>query len=823
MRRSAASFRPATAVPALHAVEHRRLRPQRPAIPWSRWALAAWAACGGVNAAQAAETDLDGVIVTGTRSKDRTVLTSTAPIDVLSRDDLQRAAGADGTLAAALQTLLPSFNFPRQSVSGGADHVRAAQLRGLSPDQVLVLINGKRRSTTAMVNLESKTGKGTNPVDFNSIPLNAIKRIEVLRDGAGAQYGSDAIAGVVNVILDDASSGSEISLETGAFHTKFAPTGETITDGQTQTLAARSGIALGDRGVLRYGAEYARHRPTNRAGFDDVGSQVDFGFLEGTPANLATNGQRNYKAGEPDAEQVDLWANGRLELGPDLGAYGFATYARRRSAGGAYFRYPDSAANVASVYPNGYRPQTTGLNQDLQLVGGVRATLGGLWDVDASLGWGRNHFDYGVEQSLNASLGAASPTRFDLGTFQFDQLTANLDATRELDLGLAKPATLALGAELRQERYVTEAGDPASYQAGPFESGPYGLIPTGAQAGPGLQAADAVNRRRRAAGVYAELSADLTPSFYGSAAIRHDRYSDFGSATTGKLSGRYAVTPDIGLRAAASTNYRAPALAQTAFAFTVTDRGGDDGQLVDVKLVPVDDPLARRVNAPALEAEQSRNLSAGVTAKLAPNVSLTVDAYQIDVDGRITLSQRFDAPGGGAFNFFNNAVDTRTRGVDLVLNGLTPWAGGDLRWTLASAYLRNTIRHVDRTYVGLEEINTLTTASPRNRHIATLQWTDPRWALLARLTRHGSTTRVFDFGDGFTPTQRYAAVWQLDLEAEWKLNRTFALALGGVNVADRYPTRSEYDISYFQNFPYDTLSPIGLNGAYWYARLRASF
>ncbi|WP_213086208.1 TonB-dependent siderophore receptor [Roseateles sp. DAIF2] len=782
-------------------------------------------------------SQLEQVLVTGTRAKDRSLLNTPVPVDVLSREDLRRAAAGDGNLAGALQTLLPSFNFPRQSNSGGGDHVRAAQLRGLSPDQVLVLVNGKRRHNSAIVNLESKTGKGTNPVDFASIPVSAIQRIEVLRDGAGAQYGSDAIAGVINIILDEARSGGELEGTLGAHHTDFKPTGQRLTDGRSRELRAKLGHRLGDAGFLRWGAEAAQRDGTNRAGADQLPP-----WEVQTPANLATVGRRNYAPGEPETDSLQLWFNSGLRLAGDAEAYAFATYQRRKSVGAAYFRYPDSAANLRSVYPEGFRPQTSGDNRDLQLVAGLRGAWGADWNYDASLNLGRNEFDYGLRRSLNTSLGAASPTRFDLGDFGSRQLTASLDLTRELALpGLEKPATLALGAEARHERFETGAGDPASYAVGPVEG------PAGAQAGPGLQPGDAVRRSRRVAGLYADLGADLTPALFANAALRWDHYSDFGSAGTAKLSGRYAFTPTLALRGALSSNFRAPSLAQSGFSFTVTDRG-EGGVLSQVKTLPAGGAVARALGVPALKAEKAGNASLGLAWRPTAAASLSLDAYSIRVKDRITLSERlssdalrallagsFGQPGVDGVNFFTNAVDTRTQGLDLVGQWLQPAFGGELRWSLASAYSRTRLQNIRasspelaalgiaRPLVGTEERNTLTDAAPRQRHLLSASWSGGDWQLLARATRHGKARRVFDFGGGFTPGQTYAARWQLDLEAEWKPAPGLSLVLGGVNVGDRYPSRSEADIGYFGNFPYDVLSPIGFNGAYYYARARYSF
>ena len=795
-----------------------------------------------VTTAEASAPSLAPVIVTGTRTRDRTVLTSTSPIDVLSGDDLQRAAGPDGTLAAALQALLPSFNFPRQSNSGAADHVRAAQLRGMSPDQVLVLVNGKRRHSSAVVSLEAKTGKGTNPVDFNAIPLNAVKRVEVLRDGAGAQYGSDAIAGVINVILDDAAEGREITLTGGQHRTHFEPTGEHIDDGESTELQVKAGWRFGDA-RLRAGAELGHRNATNRAGRDQIPI-----FENQTPANLALQGQRNYAAGDPDTDKINLWFNAAVPFSSqsaDQSAYAFGTWSRRDTVGAAYFRYPDSSATVPEIYPNGYRPETTGRSDDLSLSAGLRGALAGEWDYDASLSLGRNDFDFGVRRSLNASLGTASPTRFDLGHYRSELLGANVDLSRALQIGLARPATLALGADLRREAFRTAAGDPASYALGPI------VAPAGAQAGPGLSPGDAVRSSRQVAGVYADLSADLSANLFADAAARYDRYSDAGDATTGKLSARYALTPDIGLRGAVSTSFRAPSLAQSSYSYTVSAYG-KGGALSQVRTLPVGSPVAQALGAQALKPERSRNFSLGLTAQPARGVSLSFDVYRIDVDDRITLSERFASaalsaqvdsqfglPGVDGINFFTNAVDTRTQGADLVANWQGRAADGQLHLSAALSSTHTTIRRtqnlpaalsalgVNGSLVGLEESNTLTDAAPRLRHVLSAQWNGELGGQivggLLRATRHGKTTRVFDFGDGFTPTQTYGAVWQLDAEIEWKPTKQLALSIGGVNLTDRYPARSIDDIAYFGNLPYDVLSPIGFNGAYGYVKLRYSY
>lgn len=316
---------------------------------------------------------LDQIVVTGTRGKGRTVLDSPVPIDVLTAKDLRAAGSLNGELGQALQVLLPSFNFPRQSNSGGADHVRAAQLRGLSPDQVLVLVNGKRRHTSALVNDSSKIGRGTAPVDFNSIPISAIKRIEVLRDGAGAQYGSDAIAGVINIILDDGADGGELGTTYGLYHTHQDAIDRDTTDGANVFTSAKIGTALGDGGFARGGAEYKHRNPTNRAGFDDFAD---------------TPGQRNYVLGDGKARDVNLWLNSELPLQPGT-VYAFGTYSDRETTGANFYRYPDPDR---PIFPGGYRPESLGHNTDLAASSGLKGRLGDAWTYDASVSYGRNIF-----------------------------------------------------------------------------------------------------------------------------------------------------------------------------------------------------------------------------------------------------------------------------------------------------------------------------------------------------------------------------------------------------------------------------------------------
>lgn len=779
-------------------------------------------------------TTLDQVIVTGTRASDRTVLESTSPVDVLGADDLRRAGGPAGELGSALQALLPSFNFPRQSNSGGADHVRAAQLRGLSPDQVLVLVNGRRRHTSALVSTGSKIGRGTTPVDFNAIPINAVARIEVLRDGAGAQYGSDAVAGVVNIILAEGAGGGALEAGYGLHHTRLEPIDRRLTDGHTAHLNGQVGTALGDGGFLRVGAGYQERGATNRAGFDQVPP------WDQVPANLATRGRRNYHLGDGDSGQLDAWFNAELPLGAGDILYGFGTWHQRDTEGANYFRYPQGEANWPEVYPDGFRPVSVGENLDVAVVAGVRGQLGD-WDYDASLNHGRNDFTFRLRDSLNASLGPASPTRFRTGDYAFDQTLANLDLSRNFAGGTADH-TLALGTEFRTEHYRTGAGDPASYAIGPYSG-----RPAGAQAGGGLTPQDQANLRRDVASAYAALSSSLGDALTTDLSARYEHYEDFGSQFTGKLAARYAFTPDFAVRGAVSSNFRAPSLAQVGYESTSTGYNAA-GQIVQGRLLSVNNPIARALGASDLRPEESLNFSLGFTARIGKHLDLALDLFQISIDDRVALSEAVTGDALTAFvdanfevarlesaQYFVNAADTRTRGAELVANWRATVAGGQLLLTAAWSYARTGLEDIvatpaqlaalDPAYVlfGVEESNTLTDAAPRTRAQLGASWAGQRWNLQSRLQRHGSAQRVFNFGGGYEPQQRYAAEWQLDAEVEYAFSTRWSLAVGGSNLTDEYPDRSNEDIHYFGNLPYDVLSPIGSNGRYWYSRVRYAF
>jgi iron complex outermembrane receptor protein len=782
---------------------------------------------------------IDQVTVVGSRARNRTVFDSAVPIDRFGAREVENALSS-GEVGAALQALAPSINFPRIESSGASDSVRGVQLRGLAPDQVLVLINGKRRHASAVLDTESSFA-GTVPVDINAIPPGAIDHIEILRDGAGAQYGSDAVAGVINIVLKQQRSGGSASVSYGANHTDFKPTDEKKTDGQTRIVNADYGVPLGDAGFLRFGAERRSRNPTQRAGFSDAG----WTSWNTTPADQALDGKVVFKSGDSQSLNNYLFYNAMLPIVDGVDAYSFATANKRKSDGSAYFRYPGDPSNVEAVYPQGYRPVTHGDASDLSVVAGVRIASAG-WNWDISARHGSNIFHYDVNNSLNASLGAQSPTSFHLATFDYRQDALNADVTRELDFGV--PVNLAVGAEYIRETYTSSPGDAASYAAGAFTD-----APPGAQAGPGLRPQDAFDGSRNVRSLYADIESDLTRQLLVGLAARYSDYSDFGNASTGKLSARYKFTDNFLLRGSLSNSFRAPALVQTGFRFSTLNFNSDGTGLQTASLLPASDPLARAFGARNLKPEKSTNLSLGLAWKPARNTSFTLDGYRIKIKDRIIRTSDLQSDAATAYlagigrsdiqsvAYLANLLDTTTTGLDAVLNHDLSFAGGKLDLNAALNLNKTRIDTVHQSSAALSQIDPdltvltneslfrIRNASPRNKLVLSADWQAAQWSLLARATRFGAL-KDFSYDDEApledgVHVQRFGAVWTLDLEAQYKLTRQLTLTAGADNILDRYPqrVRETNNATYGGALPYNFINPIGVNGAYFYARARYTF
>lgn len=781
-------------------------------------------------------TRLDQVTVLGSRSAAQSLFDAAVPVDIFSADEL-RATGAVGNeLGEALAILAPSFAFPRQSNSVTSDHVRLAQLRGMSPDQVLVLVNGRRRHPSAVVNDNTKIGRGTNAFDFNTIPLSAVKRVEILRDGASAQYGSDAIAGVINIVLADDPAGGEFGASYGAHRTEVGPTGSTETDGNTATAWLSQGHMLPGGGFIRYGAEATTRGATNRAGFDQVSP-----FIPQTEANLAFRGQITHRVGDPETDAASLWLNSEWTAG-GLEFYGFGTLAYRETDGAAVFRHPDTNQNVPAIFPDGFLPETQGENFDFGITGGTRYELAG-WRFDSSLGIGRNRFEFGVDNSVNPSLGPASPTSFDSGTFRFDQVNFSNEVRRAFAVdGWHGPLSVAAGFDYRFEQFESFAGDPASFTAGDFRFDPalealVGFPDIGSQGAKGLTPEDEANETRNVVGAWIDASAEITDRLLGSAAVRFEHYNDFGSTWTGKLAGRYRLTDAWNLRASASNSFRAPSLSQIGWSRR-DNTFSTEGARISSRLVRADSAIARALGVPELDEETSINLTAGTTAELAPGLNVALDAFYIAVDDRITLSENITdsgvielvqgLPGGQgvqAISFFTNAVDTETYGAEAVVDYSRVIAGGVWSTRASYTYVKNTIDDINAppggllaldpnlALIGVEQENTIETAIPRDKGVLTSTWQGSRLRLLGRARYFGAVERVFTFAE-----QRFSDEWAFDAEVGFDITRRWNVAAGANNLFDNLPEASGNANNFFGNFAFDPIVPIGVNGRFVYLR-----
>ena len=759
---------------------------------------------------------LDTVIVTGTRVTDRTVAESTAPIDIITPEILESTGTTE--LATALSRALPSLNFPRPALVDGTDAVRPAQLRGLSPDQVLVLVNGKRRHSTALINVNGSQGRGSSPVDLNAIPIAAIERVEVLRDGAAAQYGSDAIAGVINVVLKGSRDGGSLSARYGQF---------SAGDGEQYQLSGDAGIALGENGTLHLAAQAGHQDQTDRA--------RPFLGTSG-PANPPL-GEVSQRYGDPDVDQGAVSYNAEYNAAEGVNFYSFGTFSKRDATSTGFFRPAGAPTNIPSIHPDGFLPEIRNKSEDRAFVAGIRGQAGD-FNVDLSYNYGQNHLSFDVQNSLNRSMGEASPTDFYAGALEVTQNVLNLDVNRQFDWGLAYPVTLAFGVEWRGEKFNEGPGEPASYINGgvvsPGETSPR----PGAQVFPGFGPGDAGHYDRNNTSFYADLEGDLTDKLSLGLAGRFENYSDFGDTSSGKLSARYAFTDRFAVRATASTGFRAPSLQQQFY--QSTSSSFISGVQYAVRTFRVDDPAAIALGAEPLKAEESENLGLGVVLQPVDDLYVTIDAYRIDIDDRIVLSENlvstpvadyliangYAVTGG---RYFTNAVDTTTTGIDVVGSYVWRLDSGSLNLTAGYNYNKTEIDHVaenpasletidpDAVRIGRSEIGRITKGAPRDKFFLGGTWNSGHWSFDANATRYGEFTVLNNTGDT-SRDQVFDPAWTLDLAATYKLDR-WSFTVGGDNVLNEYPDEVLFANSNTGQLPYSSASPFGFNGAFVYGKV----
>lgn len=677
------------------------------------------------------------VVVVGTRRAGRTVVDSPVPVDVISPVELQSTGLAE--TQQILQLLVPSYNAPQASITDGSDHVRPATLRGLGPDQVLVLINGKRRHTSALVHVNGSVGRGSTGTDLNAIPAGAIERVEVLRDGAAAQYGSDAIAGVINVVLKEregfdaqVSYGQYLSTErvgyapgegllpgetatdypwaladevafdalpedqTSGFVYPGAPEERTFSDGNT--LNAHLGYGFGLAGGTTYLSGQVRQSDyVNRAGLDPR-TQYYSGFFDNNAFDPAFTEQSfdrlNHRYGNGTFEEYSLLFNSYIPVSESgAQAYLFGGASLRDGLSGCFYRRSLDNRTNRALYPDGFLPKISSVVSDYSLAGGLKGNVGG-WAVDLSETVGANRFNFNLDDSHNASL-SNGQTEFDAGTLGFVQATTNLDVFRAIEIGTAAPLSVALGAEFRWENYTIDAGEETSYERGDrlVEDGPNAGASTapGSQCFPGFQPASERDETRTNVGLYVDLENNITSRWLLSAAGRFEKYSDFGSTVTGKLATRLELGGGLAARGAAATGFRAPSLAQAWFTSIATNF--IEGVPFEIGTFPVQSGVARALGATDLDPERSQNLSAGLTYN-RDNLSVTVDGYYIAIDDRITFTENFNSDAVAAFlqarginatggRYFTNALDTETLGLDVIARFAVPAGPGTARLTAA--------------------------------------------------------------------------------------------------------------------------------------------
>ena len=806
----------------------------------------------------------DTIIVTGTRAANRSALSTASPVDVISADDLSQ--GGVTEVSQALSVALPSFNFPRPGLADGTDTIRPATLRGLAPDQTLVLLNSKRRHAASLVNVNGTVGRGSSAVDMNTIPSGAVGSIEVLRDGASALYGSDAIAGVINVRLREEASGGGVTLSYGQRITTVEtlvaapPAGANwtvadlasrdVTDGETVTLGGWIGLPLGENGFLTISGEYLDQQETIRTA-PDWRSQYSAG-APFSPAEATIN-RLNAWYGEPRIEQYTLFANAGYDLAGGAELYGWASYQNRDSTSAGFFRRAFDERNVIQIYPNGFLPLINPEVIDISGAAGVRWDLAG-WDMDSSLVYGRNTMDFTIRNTLNRSLGPSSKTVFDAGGFEYDQIVFNFGGVRSFEAGLAFPVNIAAGIEARQEGYAINAGEPDSYRNGGvlLAIGAVGCTaPTpaqitaggcatasGAQVFPGFRPANVTDQDRNAVGVYVDVETNLTERLLVGAAVRAESYSDFGETLTGRVSARFDFNDNFAIRGSVQNGFRAPSLQQQFF--TATSTNFINGIPFDITTFPVSDPVARALGAQPLTPEESVNVAVGAVVRFG-SFNLTVDAYSIEVTDRIVLSENLTAanvrtfltnngfPGIGGGRFFINGVDTTTEGLDVVANWSVDDTGlGDFDFTFGANWNTTDVTRVPQTAqlaalspapVLFDRINVLTfeEGTPQDKYSFSTDWEYGLFGATLRATRYGEV-----LSPGTTPANDLILEPRtlIDIEGRVDLFDTGArFAIGADNVTDEYPTQTPPALNTTSNTPFSNYSPFGRSGRYVYARV----
>lgn len=785
------------------------------------------------------------ITVTGTRVEGRSATSTPAPVDYIDNVTI-KSTGAVET-GKILQQIAPSFNFTQTTISDGTDIIRPATLRALGPDQLLVLVNGKRRHQQALLNVQQTIGRGSAGYDLNAIPAAAIDHIEVLRDGAAAQYGSDAIAGVINIILKDSAEGADIQFDAGQFYEG---------DGETYQVGANKGFKLFGDGYLSLTASYRDRSETNRAGADS---------LRVSPPKVTQ------RIGDAEAKDASLWLNFAKPTARGR-VYGFGGYSNREGNSSGFFRSAGDGRTIPQIYPNGFLPTIITEPTDLSFVFGYDGKFNDAWKYDASVNWGQSEFKFREENTANVSWfyeprnpsqpnGARfneTPTEADTGTLTFDMASFNFDITGLVEWGVGQgPLYLATGVEFRTDGFQIEAGDPVSYTYGrtdnrniPIFNQTGGISQPGTQGFPGWSPSEEVDESRDNLSVYVDGESQITDKFLLAAALRFEDYSDFGSTVTGKLSGRIDVNDKFSLRSTLSTGFRAPSVQQQFYSQRSTNLNSA-GVLTDTLTARQGSAVARAFGIPDLEEETSINYGLGFVAKPNERLRFTLDLYRIDIDDRIIFSSNIQPESGdcgtpfnparcpiraildplavGQVLFFTNAIDTSTDGADLVISYDHPFANESLLSFEGAFHVNSTevtARRSPSTILpapvlfDATQITLIEEGQPGERAVVSTTYFRGRWNANVRFNYFGEVA-----GQGFTPgfIQTWGAKVLTDVAFTYEINDAFSVTIGGLNVTDEYP--DEWDTVNAFPFPqlgftygWETL-PFGINGGYYFTRL----
>lgn len=759
---------------------------------------------------------IETVTIVGSRRANASSTDTTVPVDFIPMAKISEQGG-QFDLAQTLQSISPSFNSTRQTGADGADLIDSAALRGLGSDQTLVLVNGKRRHTTALVNLFGARNRGNTGTDMNAIPLLAIENVQVLRDGAAAQYGSDAIAGVIDISLK-----KRLGCEAVAGYSQYS-----AGDGKNYLASGYCGFQVGEKGVVGVTAEYVDRGRSNRA-------------EAGNPRII----------GDTKAKNATVYINGEVPSSA-VGKYYFTLGTQTRDASSAAFARGGLGSddipsrNSAAQYPNGFVPFINGDITDRYLTVGHRGQLGE-WNADLSQTYGYNRLDYNISHTLNASIAnrdllaggrGLSPSAFDAGGFSFGQLTTNLDFSRYYS-GIANGMNIAFGAEYRRENYKISAGERGSYvDADGVGSGGN----AGSQGFPGFQPGDATDRNRNSVAAYVDIETDISKLFKIQTALRAEKFSDFGSTVTGKLAGSYKIGEQFLLRSSASTGFRAPSLQQVYFSSTFTDF--ISGRPQDVVLAPNGGVIANAAGIPKLKEEKSKNYTLGFTWSPTPVMAITADLYRINIDDRIVLSGRFDADnfpalgatlaalGVGQAQFFVNSVNTRTQGVDLTVAHKADVGPGRLSTFLAYNYSKTdvtgikappSLRGFEDVLLSERERLFIEQGGPRSKATLGFEYTTGPVSGDFKIIHFGEQTLgTFSGTAAGVPNAHYAPKTSADLSLTYSFDKNTKITIGGNNIFNVKPSKQDPNET-DNGFIYDSVQ-FGLNGAAYFARFWKRF